>query len=240
MKLKYIPLVALFLFVVAVVAVLVFKPADMELELNVKKYHTAQADGKEFIFYGSFGKVGSVTVKENGKKIAKLDVNADADIYGEDFSAVEICDINADGKNDLLVANSQDEDGDVHRSLFLAADGSYSLVKDVDAVNSILENGKLVCEEKTFKYLAQTVEEYTVPYENSVRRTIYEFYDGGVIASSRTVVSYYSESDIYCVGLWVYDADAKELLTVSEDWLSPKEYSAVYSQLDEIFIKELP
>ena len=240
MKLKHIPLIALLLVVVTVISILVFKPADIDLELNVKKYHTAEADGKEFIFYGSFGKVGSLTVKENGKKIAKLDVEADADIYGEELSAVEVCDINADGKNDLLVAVAVDGDGDVHRSLFLAVNDTYSLIKDVDAVNFFSENGKLVCEEKIFKYMAETVEEYTVPYENSVCRTIYEYFDGKVIASSKTVVSYYSESDIYCVGLWVYDATAEELFPVSEDWLTPKEYAAAYSKLDQIFVKELP
>lgn len=240
MNLKHIPLVALFLVIVAVVAVLVFKPADFDFELNLKKYHTAKVDGKEFIFYGSFGKVGSVTVKQDGKKLAKLDIEADADIYGDDLSAVEVCDINADGKNDLLVAVAVDEDGDVHRSLFLAVNDTYSRIKDVDAVNFTSEEGKLVCEEQKFTYLAETVEEYTVSYEQSVIKTVYEFYDGTVIASSKTAVSYYSESDIYCVGLWTYDANAEELFPVSEDWLTPKEYSRAYSQLDEIFEAELP
>lgn len=240
MKLKHLPLIALILVVVAIISVLVFKPADMDLEMNVKKYHTAEADGKEFVFYGSFGRVGSITVKENGKKIAKLDIEADADIYGDGLSAVEICDVDSNGKNDLLVAVKVDEDGDVHRSLFLAVDDSYSIIKDVDAVNFSSENGKLVSEEQTFTYLAETVEEYTVPYEKSVCKTVYEYSDGSVIASRKTVVTYYSESDIYCVGVWVYDAQEDELFPVSEEWLNPKEYSYAYSQLDEIFNVELP
>lgn len=240
MKLKHIPLVALLLVIVSVIAVLTAKPRGWSFELNVKKYHTQTVGNMEFVFYGSFGNVGSLTVKQDGKRVAKLDVNADADIYGGDISAVEICDVDANGKGDLLVAVALDEDGDVHRSLFLATDSSYSLVENVDAVNFVAENGKLVCEEKLFKYLAQPVEEYTVPYEYSVCRTIYEYFKGTVIASSQTVVSYYSENDIYCIGLWVYDTNAGELMPVSEDWLSPKEYNEIYPQLDEIFGKELP
>ena len=240
MKSKHLPLIALTTIVIIIVSVLVFKPSGFNFELNVKKYHTENIDGKEFIFYGSFGNVGSLTVKENGKKIAKLDVNADADIYGGDFSAVEICDVNADGENDLLIAVAVDEDGDVHSSLFLASDGKYTHIQEVDAVNFTLENGKIISEEKLFKYLAQPVEAYTVPYENSVCRTIYEYYNGTVIASTKTIVTYYSESDIYCLGLWMYDPESEDMLPVSEDWISPQEYSRIYEELDEIFASELP
>ena len=240
MKLKHLPLIALVLIVTVIVSILVFKPSGFNFELNVKKYHTADVDGKEFIFYGSFGNVGSITVKENGKKLTKLDIHADADIYGEDISAVEICDVNADGKNDLLIAVAIDEDGDVHRSLFLSSNDTYAHIKEVDAVNFSIDGGKIISEENNVKYLAQTVEEYTVPYEHSVSRTIYEYFDGTVIASAKTIVSYYSESDIYCLGLWMYDPDAEEMIPVSEDWLLPHEYSRIYSELDEIFFSELP
>ena len=50
MKLKHLPLIALVLIVTVIVSILVFKPSGFNFELNVKKYHTADVDGKEFIF----------------------------------------------------------------------------------------------------------------------------------------------------------------------------------------------
>ena len=239
MKSKYIPIFALFLAVIAILCVLLFDFGKLDLNLNLTKYHVAEADGKEFIFYGSFGKVGKVTVKENSKKICSFELSADADIY-DGISAVEISDVDRDGKNDILVAFKKDADGDVHRRLLLASKGGYSFVRDVDVVNFRDGDGTVISEEQSFKYLAETKEEYTVPYERTVSRTVYEYFEDTVIPRSRITVSYYSESLIYCVGVFEYDENYGELMSVSEDWITRSEYDDAYEALDEIFEVELP
>ena len=240
MKAKYIPLIVLSAVMLTALAILLFDFGSIDISLNFTKYHTATADGKEFSFYGSFGRVGKVTVREDGKKLCSLEIDADADIYAEDLSAIELCDVNEDGKTDLLIAYAKDEDNDVHRHLFLARNDEYTLAKDVDAVNFTEENGTIISEEQKITYLAETVEEYTVPYEDAVSRTVYEYYDGKVIPITMLKVSYYSESDIYCIGSWEYDEENERLISMSEDWLTPEEYSKVYDEIDKIFEVELP
>lgn len=239
MKSKYIPIVALFLAVVATLCVLLLDFGKLNLNFNLTKYHIAQADSKEFVFYGSFGKVGKVTVNENSKKLCSFDFSADADVY-DGISAVEISDVNSDGRNDILVAFKKDSDGDVHRRLLLATKSGYSFVRDVDIVNFKDGNGFLISEEQDFKYLAETKEEYTVPYEKNVSRTVYEYFEDTVIPRSKITVSYYSESLIYCVCVYEYDENYGELMSVSEDWMTQSEYYDEYDALDEIFEVELP
>ena len=239
MKRKYLPLILLGLVLTAVIVILTVDISSVNINVNIIKYHSATADGKDFSFYGSFGTVGKVTVRENGKKVCSLKISADADVYSSS-TAVELCDLNADGKKDILIAYSTDNDGDVHRKLFLATQRGYSLVDSVDAVNFSEKNSTIISEEKQIVYLAPQVEEYTVPYEKYVSRTVYEYYDGTVIPSSMLKVSYYSESDVYCVGKWEYYAELEELIPVSEDWLSPSEYLSVREKLAKDFSAELP
>lgn len=240
MKSKYIPILALALSVIVVLCILIFDFKKLDLNLNLTKYHVAEADGKEFIFYGSFGKVRKVTVKENSQKLFSFQFSADADVYADGISAVEIFDVNYDGNNDILVAFKQDSDGDVHRRLLLASKNDYTFVRDVDVINFSDEGGKLISEEQSFKYLAQTREEYTVPYEMTVSKTVYEYFEDTVIPRSKITVSYYSESLIYCVAVFEYDEYYEELISASEDWLSQEEYNNAYETLDEIFSVDLP
>lgn len=240
MKSKYIPIIFLAAVMLIAVSLLLVDFGSVDVSLNFQKYHTATADGKEFNFYGSFGRVGKITVRKNGKKLCSLKIDADADIYTDALCAVEVCDVNGDEKNDLLIAYAKDEDKDVHRLLFLAKNDEYILAKDVDAVNFAEENGAIISEEQKITYLAETVEEYTVPYEKYVSRTVYEYHEGKVIPISMLKVSYYSESNIYCIGSWEYDEYTEKLVSMSEDWLSAEEYSEVYDKIDGIFDVELP
>ena len=240
MKSKYIPILARALAVITLLCVLLFDFEKLDLNLNLTKYHVAEADGKEFIFYGSFGKIGKVTVRENSKKLYSFKFSADADVYEDGISAVEIFDVNSDGNNDILVAFNVDSDGDVHRRLLLSSKSGYTFVQDVDVINFSDEGGKLISEEQSFKYLAQTREEYTVPYEMTVSKTVCEYSDDTVIPRSKITVSYYSESLIYCVAVFEYDEYYEELMSVSEDWLSQEEYNDAYEALDEIFSVDLP
>ena len=241
MKSKHFVFIILSAAVLACVLMLTVDFSDIDLHLSVKKYHTCTADGREFRFYGSFDKIYKVSVYEDGDKLCSLKIEADADAFADGTgNAVELCDINADGENDILVLCAVDEDEDEHRRLFIRTGERQSAVNDTDIVNYRFENGTLISQTRELQYLAETVEEYTVPYEKYSERCEYEYYDGEIIPVGRMRVSYYSESDIYCIGQWEYDREAHESVCISEDWLVPSEYQKVYSEIRELFEVELP
>ncbi len=240
MKKKTLSIILLCAVIFIPLIILAVDLGSMDFSLNFQKYHSYSADGLTFDFYGSFGNVRKLKVSDDGGKLCSLEISADANVYGSGENAVELCDVNSDGKHDLLVLRSIDEDGDVHRSLFLYSSSDYRYMSDVDAVNFREDGGSLICEERTFKYLAQTVEEYTVPYERSWVSTEYKYSDGSVIPNRTYKLSYYSETQIYCFSEWQYDADLCEQVSVSEDWMDEQEYKKKYQNIDELFQIALP
>ena len=235
MKKKNIALVILCAIILLPILVLAVDFGSVDISLNFIKYHSFEADGLSFDFYGSFGNVHKVKISENGKKICSLEVCADADIFDGEKDAVELCDVNSDGKSDLLILCAIDEDTDVHRKLFLYSSDSYRHISDVDVVNFREDGPTLVCEDRQFRYMAETVEEYTVPYERSCVRTEYEYSEGTVRAERKYVLSYYSETFMYCFGVWEYNSELDELVSVSEDWMDESEYLQKYDSISESF-----
>ena len=240
MKKKNISIVILCALIFIPLILLAFDFGSVNFSLNFKKYHSFEADELTFDFYGSFGSVRKVVISDSSGKLESLKISANADIYNDELSPVELYDVNGDQKNDLLILCSIDEDGDVHRALFLYSPTSYRYMSDVDAVNPREENGVLVCEDKQFKYLAETVEEYTVPYELSWIKTIYEYSEGAVIPTRSYKLSYYSETQMYCLGEWEYDFELCELISLNEDWMDEQEYKNKYQNIDELFQIALP
>lgn len=239
MKSKYLVLIILSLAVLICVLMLTVKFSDIDISMPIKKYHTCTADGREFRFYGSFGKVSNVKVYEDGDKLCELNLDADASIFSDDVSdAVALCDINADGENDIVVLCAVDEDGDRHRRLFIRETEGYSAVHDTDISNFRSDDGMLISESQDKRYLAKPVKEYEVPYEKYSERNEYGYFDGEIKLARRIKVSYFSESDIYCFGIWEYDKDIEQLICLDEDWLSADEYSEKYNEIQKLF--EIP
>ena len=228
------PIILLVSAVLVCVLLLTVNFSKIDIELSLKKYLTYETGAREFSFHGSFGRVHKLKVYENGDKICTLSIDARADVFTEsDAVPVELCDINADGRDDILVLVRVDTDGDAHRELFINNGDGYTPIGDTDISNFTFEDGKLVSVERETRYLAQTVEEYTVPYEKYVERCEYGYIDGEVIPLRKFRLSYFSETDIYCYSVWEYDRELGELTYVSEDWFGSDEYDKYSSEIYE-------
>ncbi|MBQ8817297.1 MAG: hypothetical protein IJZ83_01865 [Clostridia bacterium] len=240
MKTKNIALIILAAVIIIPLALILFDFGSLDFSFNFKKYHTCEVDGREFEFYGSFGRIGKIKVSDDNGKICSLSFSADADIFKRNIPAVETFDINSDGNDDILVLCGIDEENDVHRSLFIATASDYNAMGDTDIVNFRIEDDLLISEDGGVEYLAETVEKYVVPNRKHVTRRDYKYYDGEIIIAREYSLSYYSETDIYCHGYWEYDEDSESLLCVDEDWLLPDEYEKERENLQKLFKIQLP
>ena len=240
MKSKNIAFVLLCVTRVAVIIVAALSAADVDMRINYKKYHSCEADGLQFLFYGGGGEVRRVKVKQDGKKLCTLSLSADADAFDSVDDAVLVCEINGDVISDLLILTAADSDGDIHRALFLSKDGGYELVEKVDAVNHSFVDGIMISEEKLITYLAED-EGYGEP--PSRRETVLREYapvDGSVVEIRRRCVAYFTETDIYLVGAYEYREDIGECVAVSEKWLIPEKYQKIRAELQEDFSLDIP
>ncbi len=240
MKKKNIAIVLLCAVILAPAVFLLLDFAIGSFSLNFQKIHTFTADKLTFEFYGSFESVGKLKIREGGKNICTLYLSADADTYKKNADAVILADINSDGDDDLLVLTELDSDGDAHRIPYLYSEGKYKRMGNMTLSNPRMEKGILICEERTFGYLAETREDYTVPYNIESKKTEYTYSEWNIIPKNALYVTYYSESQIYCVGRWEYNENLGELMSTSEDWLDAKEYKEAREELAKEFKISLP
>lgn len=239
MKTKNLALILLIAAVFAVVAVLSFDAFAPDFSLNMKKYHSETLENMQVSFHGSFGKINMVKIKPDGEKSSKVKLEGDAAALEKNgVAAVEVCDLNGDGVRDLLLLTRIDNDGDVHRALSLSTGDGYVLAEGVDAVNARIENGILIAEEKNKLFI--TEEDDAAPYEQSSVKYEYQYVDGSVILTRKTVITYYSDSDIYCLGIWEHDQKYDELTVKSEDWLSVAEYTRDKQAIADMFFVDIP
>ncbi|MBO5203871.1 MAG: hypothetical protein J6B72_04585 [Clostridia bacterium] len=241
MKTKNIAIVLLAAAVLAVAVILILDALDVDMRLSLKKYHTVSLENMQVSFHGSFGKVNTVKIKPDGERTVKLKLDCDAAaLETAGAEAVEVCDINGDGARDLLLLTSVDADGDAHRALALSGNDGYTLAEGVDAVNFRMEEGILVAEERLSEVITEDKKDDTAPYEESSIKYEYQYREGSVIIARKTVITYYSDSDIYCFGLWEHNDKYGELTALSEDWLSVEEYGEIKAQIDGVFTVEIP
>ena len=136
---KFMPIILLASAVLVCVLLLTVNFSKIDIELSFKKYLTYETGGREFSFHGSFGRRHKLKVYENGDKVCSLKLDADAEAYGDaDIAPVELCDINADGMDDILVLVRIDPDGDSHRELFINSKDGYTPIKDTDISKDFL------------------------------------------------------------------------------------------------------
>jgi len=241
MKNKNIAFVLLCVAMIAVIIAAVISSTGIKLELNLRKYHTFEAEDMEFSFYGGGGEVRRVKVKQNGQKLCDLTLEADAEAFKSVESAVVICEMNNDGRPDLLILTALDDDGDVHRALFLSASDGYQRAEGVDAVNHSVADGVIISEEKLVTYLSEDEGHGEPPSRRETVRREYAVIDENkVVEVNRRNVAYFTETDIYLVGYYQYSETYGECVPISEKWLYPEEYSEVRKQLENEFELDIP
>ncbi len=213
---------------------------SVNFNLNIQKYHSEKDGGLIFDFYGSFGSVNKVKVSDESGKVCSLSVRFDSKLLKECEDAVLVCDFTEDGRDVILVLSGIDEDGDIHRAPFVRTDKSYSKIDGMVASNAEITADGIICEERIFKYMVETRDDYEVPYEVWSKHTEYSFRGGTLIPINALYVTYYSDTHIYCVGEWEYNETYGELMCLDEDWLEAQAYAKIYAELAKKFKITLP
>ncbi len=240
MKNKALAVIVLCAVIVLPLLFLLIDFGSINFSLNIKKYRSENVDKLTFDFYGSFGSVHKLRISDENGTLCSLSVRIDAEQLEECENPVLIFSLMENGQDALLVLSSADEDGDIHRTPFVRNGNSYASLSDIDAVNARIENNRIICEERIFKYRAETRDDYEVPYEVWAKHTEYILTDGTLIPERALYVTYYSDSHIYCIGNWEYNANYGELMSTDENWLSPEKYAQIYGELSQKFEIELP
>ncbi len=241
MKNKNIAFILLCVAMVAVIIAAVISSTGLKIELNLRKYHSFEVEGMDFSFYGGGGEVRRVKVRQNGKKLITLTLEADAETFGREESAVVTCEINGDGVPELLILTALDDDGDIHRALFLSSPDGYQRAEGVDAVNHSVANGCIISEERLVTYLAEDEGHGEPPSRwETVRREYVVLDENKAVEASRRCVAYFTETDIYLVGSYQYSESYGECVPISEKWLYPDEYSELREQLSVEFELDIP
>ncbi len=240
MKNKTLAIIILCAIIVLPLLFLLIDFSSVNFSLNIQKYHSENDGGLIFDFYGSFGSIHKLKISDENGKICSLSVRLDSKALEKCEDAVLVCDFTEEGRDVLLVLSEIDEDGDIHRMPFVRAGSAYSKADDTDIVNAQITGDGIICEERIFKYIVETRDDYEVPYEVWAKHTEYEFFDGTLLPRRALYVTYYSETRIYCVGEWEYNETYGELMCLEEDWLEPNEYSNIYAELAGRFKIDLP
>ncbi len=240
MKNKTLAIIVLCAIIILPLIILLVDFGSINFSLNLKKYLSVSEGEYTFDFYGSFGRVNKMTVRGASGKLCSLPMQIDSDSLSECDDPILICDFSENGSDLLLVFSSLDSDGDIHRTPFVRRDEAFEQISDADIVNPKIQNEVIICEEYIFEYVATAEEDGDIPYEIWSKRTEYVYENGTLHPSNALYVTYYSYTDIYCVGAWEYNSEYSELMSTDEDWLSAEQYSKVYGDLDDIFEIDIP
>ena len=174
------------------------------------------------IFLDSKGRTETIKTYKNGKRIDTWRLHSSVS-YNE--APVTVCDVNFDGHDDLRILVATGKHLRYAHRIYDAATGTFYTDEQLDSMLdvSILPEQKQI----TAYYRTHTIDPAvgTTPetYIDEQGVNTYEWRDGKLFNVRRECVTYYSESDIYCVATWELNSDGT-LEPYDEQWLSPEKY----------------
>ncbi len=169
--------------------------------------------------------VRSIEVYAGEEQVSKYSVKgAKVDEAGNGF---EFIDLNFDGTADMRLLVKDGEKKQYKCWIYNPGSGGFDTYSVLDGLKNPIvdkENGRIAVEYSTHIIEpAVGIDPEAHIYERGSR--YYGWHQGKFCEVGRDCVTYYSESDIYCVAVWELNADG-ELYTTKERWLSPKKYAA--------------
>ncbi|MBQ9079625.1 MAG: VCBS repeat-containing protein [Clostridia bacterium] len=167
-------------------------------------------------------RVGSVKILRNGRTIDKWKIDSSVNDSG---ASLEFVDLNFDGHPDLRLLA---ETGEHNRYSCRLYSPDAEMFYTNDKLNSLLDvTVDTAAKQLTAYYRTHTTEPATIDspgeYIDEEGTEAYEWQNGKLCIVRRECVTYYSETDIYCVALWEIDAYG-EFSPTRERWLTPDQY----------------
>ena len=174
------------------------------------------------IYLDSNGKTETIKTYKNGKRVDSWRIRSSAR-YNE--APVSICDVNFDGHDDLRILVATGSHLRYAHRIYDAETGTFYTDEQLDKLldATILPEQKQI----TAYYRTHTIDPAvgTTPetYIDEQGVNTYEWVNGKLKNVHRECVTYYSESDIYCVAVWELNSDGV-LEPYDEQWMSPEKY----------------
>lgn len=166
----------------------------------------------------------SITVKRGEEIVAKLKVSGIN--IGAEECGLEFIDLNFDGYEDIRIIASRGGLGTKYRCWIWNA-GRQSFDTD-SMLNSLISPefdgiNKTVTAKYTSHIIEPAVGTEPETYIDEIGTVDYNWRQGMLTAVRKECTTYYSESEIYCVAVWIID-ETGELVPASEMWLLPDQY----------------
>ena len=176
------------------------------------------------IYLDSKGRTETIKTYKNGKRIDSWRVNSSVS-YNE--APITVTDVNFDGHSDLRILVATGKHLRYAHRIYDAETGTFYTDEQLDSMLDVI----LLPEQKqiTAYYRTHTIDPAvgTTPetFIDEQGVNTYEWRDGKLFNIHRECVTYYSESDIYCVATWELNSDGV-LEPYNEQWLSPEKYES--------------
>lgn len=184
-------------------------------------------DGERVVsVLGGGGKANYLSVTENGKEIWQTRIRADRSVgtrggtYG-----LRVEDVNFDGRNDLIIALSVEDDITTEQVYLQQADGSYRLSAELDGKCNLSVDAR---QELILTFDRTEITERDAGTDRTYRiqtdiATAYSWQGATLVPRRSVSLTYYGGTGLYCYSVADYDASAGAWKTPDDRWFSPDE-----------------
>ncbi len=186
-------------------------------------WHT-ELEGLTYSVRGTDGRARQLSVKRGGEVLWTTSVKADQDLGNTNGRfGLTVTDLNFDGLPDLVIAIRAEEEC-IYSRCFLrdGDDVSFTENKALAALANVKADANL---QAVFGYTT-TREEKDGAKTLHDRTTKYVWHEGELVPEMYAAVTYYSETDMYCYSVALYDPAAEDYGSPSEKWMTPEQYAA--------------
>lgn len=205
-------------------AMLPFLPSCAKSELL---YSTADGD-RTVTVLGGGGRAYYLAVSENGNEIWRERIYADRTVgerggtYG-----LRVMDINFDGRNDLVIAITAEDEVTTEQVFLRQSDGSYRLSTTFDGKCNLEIDTR---QELVFGFSRDVKSEHDVSTDKTYSvitdmATAYSWQGSTLVPRRYVALIYYGGSDRYCYSVADYDEAVGAWKDSDDHWMTPEQYS---------------
>lgn len=205
-------------------AMLPFLPSCAKSELL---YSTADGD-RTVTVLGGGGRAYYLAVSENGNEIWRERIYADRTVgeHGGTYG-LRVMDINFDGRNDLVIAITAEDEVTTEQVFLRQSDGSYRLSTAFDGKCNLEVDTR---QELVFGFSRDVKSEHDVSTDKTYSvitdmATAYSWQGSTLVPRRYVALIYYGGSDRYCYSVADYDETVGAWKDSDDHWMTPEQYS---------------
>ena len=208
----------------ALAALLLTLPSCAKRELL---YSVADGDRTVSVLGGN-GRANYLSVSVDGEEIWQERVYADRTVgerggtYG-----LRVLDINFDGRNDLILAITSEDDVTTEQVFLQQSDGSYRVSAEFEKKANLAVDAR---QELVFGFNREDQTEYDTASGKTYHvitetATAYSWQGSSLVPRRYVSLTYYGGSDRYCYSVADYDAALGAWKDSDDHWMTPAEYA---------------